>query len=340
MIGANEPALENFRLLARKLASNPNYMANVLVLYQEEQGLDEERLARILGTTPEMILRLALCKRPDTSSVDSDDQIRELSDFTLIDEATLAGVLQRVDAFAERDAAVRESIGNKYRKRKPKTLMGALAAVGRLAFTTLITPRPAFVTAFVFFALLIGAIAWRELTRVPGTIPAIDDQSRSAAAPEDSPADRFATSDAPKTPPPGATSEQPAPKEISKEKNPELIARATVKLDLDETALLRDSDRAGKERIVRLGPVQTPFVLTLPRGSRRGTYNVSVVDAYGKSLISRSGSSPDGKILKTVLDMKGLHGRYRLCVSRQNEAPDYYPIFVMQGRSRPKAGKR
>jgi hypothetical protein len=334
----SKPAHEVFRLLAHKLASNPNFMAHVLAVYQNQQGLDEEGIARKLGTLPEMIVRLALCKRPDASSADFDDRISELSDFTLIDEASLTEVLQRVDALAEQEATAPERAAQKFRGLR--TLESLLAALRSQASTLTIAPRLAFLTTIVFVALLIGALAWRELTRVPATNSAINEQARSARPPSASSPNRISDAPAPTALPPTVTGDEPAPKGMSKASNPELIAKATVELAFDDAALLRDAESLAEEKIVRLRPVRTRFVLTLPEGTSRGTYNVSMVDAYGKPIIMRAGSSPDGKLLKVVLDMEGLQGKFRLCVSRQGEAPDCYPVLVVEGRPRPEANKR
>jgi hypothetical protein len=335
-MSASKPALEMFKPLAQKLASNPDFMAFVLAIYQKQEGLDEEGFANRLGTLPEMIVRLALCKRPYANSRDFDDRISELSDFTLIDEATLAEVLYRVDALAEQGAATHERAA--HNARRLRTLASLLAALGNRVSTLTRGSRLAFVTGIVFLALLICAVAWREFTRLAATNSAIDDQARAAAPPSDSSATQLGKAPTAVSPP-TVTVDESARKVMPRAKNQErreLIAKATVKLNLDDAALLRDTESLGKENIVRLRPLRTRFLLTLPEGSPKGAYTVSVVDAYGMPLITRADTSPDGKMLKTVLDMEGLRGKYRLCISRQGEAPDYYPVVVLDGSARPK----
>ena len=85
--------------LARRLRNDPRYMSYVLAVYQQQEDLMDEDLAQELGTLPSLVSRLAVCKRPDSSSAQFAEQVRELADYTLIDEAQLASVLRQVDAF-------------------------------------------------------------------------------------------------------------------------------------------------------------------------------------------------------------------------------------------------
>jgi hypothetical protein len=73
-------------------------MSYVLTVYQKQENLMDEELAQELGTLPSLILRLAICRRPDSSSAQFAEQVRELADYTLIDEAQLASFLRQVDA--------------------------------------------------------------------------------------------------------------------------------------------------------------------------------------------------------------------------------------------------
>lgn len=83
--------------LALKLQRDPRFMAYVLVTYQRQESLSDEQLAVVLGTLPELIARLALCRRPAASAPQFAEQVRELADYTLTDEAQLAGILRQVD---------------------------------------------------------------------------------------------------------------------------------------------------------------------------------------------------------------------------------------------------
>jgi hypothetical protein len=90
--------------LALKLQRDPRFMAYVLAAYQRQEGLSDEGLAEALGTLPELITRLALCRRPVALAPQFAEQVRELADYTLTDEVRLAGILRQVDGL-ERLAA-------------------------------------------------------------------------------------------------------------------------------------------------------------------------------------------------------------------------------------------
>jgi hypothetical protein len=57
-------------------------------------GLDDEALARELGAPPEMVVRLAMCKRPDVMSASFESDLRDLSDYTQADEQVLSRVIE------------------------------------------------------------------------------------------------------------------------------------------------------------------------------------------------------------------------------------------------------
>jgi hypothetical protein len=83
--------------LARRLRGDPQYMAHVLAAFQSQENLSDEELAQELGTLPELVVRLSLCKRPSPSSAQFAEQVRELADYTLTDAARLANILRQVD---------------------------------------------------------------------------------------------------------------------------------------------------------------------------------------------------------------------------------------------------
>lgn len=83
--------------LARRLQRDPRYMSYVLAKYQQQENIEDEDLARELGTLPALVARLALCKRPPSSSGQFAEEVREIADYTLTDEAQLAGILRQVD---------------------------------------------------------------------------------------------------------------------------------------------------------------------------------------------------------------------------------------------------
>ncbi len=84
--------------LVKRLRENPDYMAYVLARYQEQEGVNDENLAEALGTLPHLAIRLALCRKPDTGSTDFATRVRELADYTLMDESVLANIIRQVSS--------------------------------------------------------------------------------------------------------------------------------------------------------------------------------------------------------------------------------------------------
>lgn len=84
--------------LARRLRDNPTFMASILATYQRQERLSDDALAAQLQTTPEMVVRLALCKRPDASSPQFADQARQIATYTNTDAGQLAHIVRRVDS--------------------------------------------------------------------------------------------------------------------------------------------------------------------------------------------------------------------------------------------------
>jgi hypothetical protein len=82
--------------LAQKLEDDGRFMAYVLRLYREQGKLTEQELVKHLDTTPEMLVRLALCRRPDKRSPQFTSQLQQLAIYTEIDVDLLETLIQRV----------------------------------------------------------------------------------------------------------------------------------------------------------------------------------------------------------------------------------------------------
>lgn len=127
---SEQTALNPLKALARKLRGNPRYMAYVLDAYRRQESLSDKELAEMLSTLPELVVRLEICLRPDADSPRFAEQVSELADFSLIDEAQLAGILRQVDSLeklAELPDAVAK-IGAQDDARLGLNLSGLLAA--------------------------------------------------------------------------------------------------------------------------------------------------------------------------------------------------------------------
>lgn len=84
--------------LARSLRHDPRFMSHALATHYRQDELDVIPLAEDLGISHALLIRLALCRRPDSTSEEFANQVREIADYTLTDEAQLASLLREVDA--------------------------------------------------------------------------------------------------------------------------------------------------------------------------------------------------------------------------------------------------
>jgi hypothetical protein len=102
-----------------------------------------------------------------------------------------------------------------------------------------------------------------------------------------------------------------------------------IEINLREDDLLRDGEETGsRQRIINLSRERQRLRLRMPDGSGGGRYTVTVVDAFGKPLITTIANS-NGKTLTVALDLRSLDiKKYRLCLERSGEAPDCYLISV------------
>jgi hypothetical protein len=84
------------RQAAERASSRPEFLAQVLALYQEIEGMTESHLREQLGITEANWPRLQLCLRPRTDSFLKD--VTQIAKAFGIDRATLASIIRRVDA--------------------------------------------------------------------------------------------------------------------------------------------------------------------------------------------------------------------------------------------------
>jgi hypothetical protein len=109
----------------------------------------------------------------------------------------------------------------------------------------------------------------------------------------------------------------------------ERVAINTVAVDLEEYTVLRGG-ALGKA--ITLSRSLTRLKLTLPEGSAAGLYSLSILDASGKVLVTAKTRSADGSALDAVLDARKLAPqKYRLRLLRDGEAPQYFPIVIVEG---------
>ena len=105
------PTLERLAVLARE---RPNLLAGPLHLYQEQEELNDEQLAALLGCEISALHRLALCERPRPAPHYRED-VERIADYIRADMLQLAMVI--------RAAETREALSS-----QPTTFRPALLA--------------------------------------------------------------------------------------------------------------------------------------------------------------------------------------------------------------------
>jgi hypothetical protein len=124
------------------------------------------------------------------------------------------------------------------------------------------------------------------------------------------------------------TTASPSPVQID---SPPQLNRGThvAQVDLRNYSPQRGSETGQELAPLRIEQKPTALTITLPEDSPPGTYSVSILDAFGKQIRTRTSYSADGKRLTATLNLDNLRSRnYRLCVSRSDEPPNCYPIVI------------
>jgi hypothetical protein len=109
--------------LAGRLRHDRRFIAYALASFQHQEELDIEQLADSLRIPPVLLLRLALCRRPNSESEQFAQQVREVADYTLTDDAQLANLLRQVDAIEKLRELERSTLND-----AGESLTGLLAA--------------------------------------------------------------------------------------------------------------------------------------------------------------------------------------------------------------------
>lgn len=116
--------------LTQRLETDPRFMAYALAQYRRQEGIEIEELAQLLGLMPEMTTRLALCLRPDARSPQFAEQVREIADYTLADEAQLANLLRQLSGL-EKLGRIQQAPDMADAEEESAPLMPGLLAVAR-----------------------------------------------------------------------------------------------------------------------------------------------------------------------------------------------------------------
>ena len=124
------------------------------------------------------------------------------------------------------------------------------------------------------------------------------------------------------------TTPSPSPERTEPANN---IERAThvARVDLRNYSPQRGRDPGVEPPPIQIGQKPTAFAITLPQGSPPGRYAISIVNAFGETIKERTSYSVDGKKVTAILNLDNLRSqKYRLCVSRSDEAPNCYPVVI------------
>jgi hypothetical protein len=84
--------------LAQRASHMPDFFGFLLSAFQQKEDLTTNKLTKFLGVRPQLLPRLALCRRPKSDSPDLADQISEIARFTETSPDILLTVLRRVEA--------------------------------------------------------------------------------------------------------------------------------------------------------------------------------------------------------------------------------------------------
>ncbi len=87
------PTLERLAILARERS---NLLAGPLHLYQEQEGLNDEQLAALLGCDTSVLHRLALCERPRPAPHYRED-VERIAEYIRADMLQLARVIRAAE---------------------------------------------------------------------------------------------------------------------------------------------------------------------------------------------------------------------------------------------------
>jgi len=317
-VGGNDNQL--LRAMAAKLSNNPEFMAFVLANCQQQEGLDELALAKRLQTLPDMLVRLALCKRPSAHSTEFDVQVRELSDYTLIDERLLAELIRMAD-----DALV-SGRGNDERSRQSARRRAALRRFPSLG-------RVVALACVVLIAMTAGLL-WRN----SGKNVSRDDEIRGGNAPQAGAGEVPGRSVSPEVDNSGSTQRSGIAKDDKSTADGMLAngsrirprpARAQVTIEPDDRSSVRGLDAKTAEQAIALDAIPTRFVLKLPQGGNRGAYLISLRDSFAHQVKKAQATSSDGKELRFSMDLSGIERKnYFLCIEQQGEVPDCYLVSI------------
>jgi hypothetical protein len=95
---SDDRTLHQLRLMATKLQNDPTTVAWIISTYLKQEHLSWEKLSTTLGTTEQALVKLALCKRPNSNSNDFKQQVTQLAQYANIDLVLLTNMIRQVES--------------------------------------------------------------------------------------------------------------------------------------------------------------------------------------------------------------------------------------------------
>jgi hypothetical protein len=89
---------EHLERLARRVASDPFFLASALTRYAEREELDDAALAAMLGCTMPILTRLRLCRVPRPEAPFFWQDVERIAGRFALDPLTLAEIVRRGQA--------------------------------------------------------------------------------------------------------------------------------------------------------------------------------------------------------------------------------------------------
>ena len=107
-----------------------------------------------------------------------------------------------------------------------------------------------------------------------------------------------------------------------------MLAVNQVTIDFEQAiALRRQAPQQSKPIILSATP--HALLIRLPENSPRGSYTVTLNDAFGKSVRSKTTASANGKTVRVIFNLTGLNsGGYSICITREQEVPSCLAVTI------------
>jgi hypothetical protein len=314
--------------IAGRLSNSDNFMAHALQLYQQSAGLNNQDLAQELGTSQSTVLRLALCKRPESGTRAFACQVQQIADYTGINIEQIFAILEQVEA-----------VGFASKGTESQVLSVAVAPIHTLlqSFGKRLSRQfiPLLASVLIIALTYSGIVWWNQRERplqiaVQSVMPNVSTNqatnSPGTNVPEAAVNHSLEKLNQRSTKQSNATPVHRTQKSTN-DKN--LLAEITV--DLEDYSILRTGEtRKTEKKLVKLPKARLRISFRLPEGNLRGLYQVSIVDAFNEPLLSRKAWSANGKKLTVILDASKLDASesYRLSIAREGEAPSFYQVAI------------